>query len=92
MNTATALFDTGAIVATKGAMRTFDSAFLRDTLERHRAGDWGAVDPKDKGANDRALKEGDRLMSVYPLSEGKTLWWVTEADRSVTTALLPSEY
>jgi len=43
-------------------------------------------------ANDRALREGDRLLSAYKTSTGERLWVITEADRSATTILLPSEY
>jgi hypothetical protein len=31
-------------------------------------------------------------MSTYTLKTGQTLWIITEADRSVTTLLLPLEY
>jgi hypothetical protein len=31
-------------------------------------------------------------MSVYTLQGGQKLWIITEADRSVTTLLLPLEY
>jgi hypothetical protein len=31
-------------------------------------------------------------MSSYQVTENEKLWVITEADRSVTTLLLPSEY
>jgi hypothetical protein len=31
-------------------------------------------------------------MSSYPITETQKLWIITEADRSVTTLLLPEEY
>jgi hypothetical protein len=34
-------------------------------LDRHIQGDWGWVDDFDKRANDQALIDGDRLLSVY---------------------------
>ena len=49
----------------------------------------------------QAMKTGDtRFLSAYPIDESRpcegfgdnTLWIITEWDRSVTTALLPSEY
>ncbi len=44
-------------------------------------------------ANRVALRDGYRLLSSYPLGEkGVKLWVITEADRSVTTLLLPDEY
>jgi hypothetical protein len=33
-----------------------------------------------------------RLFSSYRVSDSEKLWIITEADRSVTTLLLPSEY
>jgi hypothetical protein len=35
---------------------------------------------------------GFRLMSSYQVTESERLWANTEADRSVTTLLLPDEY
>ena len=46
---------------------------------------------EDAAANDWALANGARLVSVYETTGGK-VWLITEADRSATTALLPSEY
>jgi hypothetical protein len=48
--------------------------------------------PEDRAANDDALKAGERLLSVYLSASGITFWVITEADRSVTTVLLPDDY
>jgi hypothetical protein len=61
-------------------------------FSRHAAGDWGDIDPEDRGLNEQALVEGSRIFSVYALPTTETMWVITEADRSSTTALLPSEY
>lgn len=44
--------------------------------------------------NEAALHNGDRLFSSYDIDAGSEtrLWIITEADRSVTTLLFPSEY
>ncbi len=60
-------------------------------LSRHASGDWGDLDAHDRRENERALKNGWRLLSSYPVGEGR-VWVITEADRSYTTLLLPSEY
>jgi hypothetical protein len=60
-------------------------------INRHASGDWGNVHPDDVGANEHSLEEGSRLMSVYELY-GEKIWIFTEADRSVTTVMLPDEY
>jgi hypothetical protein len=47
---------------------------------------------EDRQANDRALAEGERILSVYRSVLDIKFWIVTEADRSVTTILLPEDY
>jgi len=42
--------------------------------------------------NELSLKHRFRLMSSYRVNETETHWIITEADRSATTLLLPSEY
>lgn len=61
-------------------------------LSRHITGDWGEVDAEDKRANDQSLIDGSRLLSAYRSQDGTKFWIITEADRSVTTVLLPEEY
>ena len=50
------------------------------------------VDKEDGAANDRALKDGERLLSAYVLDTGTKVWVITEWDRSATTILLPEQY
>lgn len=85
------LFDLGRVFATPEAVRVTTAEQRAEALARHARGDWGDVDPEDVGANDAALGEGTRLVSVYRVGE-VTIWIVTEADRSMTTVLLPDEY
>ena len=60
-------------------------------LGRHESGDWGDVCEEDRLANDSARLHEERLLSSYTV-DGRELWVVTEADRSVTTILFPEEY
>lgn len=87
-------FPLGRVVATPGALRALEDAgqVSEDYLLRHARGDWGSVGSEDWQANEEALKHGTRLFSVYEIAEGEKLWIITEADRSATTLLLPSEY
>jgi hypothetical protein len=55
-------------------------------------GDWGEVPPDDARENNLSVKEGYRILSAYRLNTQTKLWLITEADRSVTTFLLPDEY
>jgi hypothetical protein len=41
--------------------------------------------------NESSLRHGWRILSSYPVGESR-IWIITEADRSVTTILLPEEY
>lgn len=89
-------FSLGRIVSTRGALQVLSSKQLavHQFLGRHQARDWGDLSEEDHRANDSALLCGDRLFSSYHLDpEGEVkLWIITEADRSATTLLLPSEY
>lgn len=85
------LFAHGTLVQTPGARDTFDAGFLQGALLRHLSGDWGDLDAEDKAANAAALRDGERLFSSYRRG-ALQLYIITEADRSVTTLLLPSEY
>ena len=62
------------------------------TGQHHVAGDWGELDEEDRRENELSVARGFRLLSSYTLSSGEKLWIITEADRSSTTLLLPSEY
>jgi hypothetical protein len=61
-------------------------------LTRHLSRDWGQVPAHDAALNDEALVDGGRLLSSYQIAPGVRVWLITEADRSVTTFLLPAEY
>lgn len=87
-------FPLGQTVATPGALAGLERANQTPAqfLIRHRSGDWGEVCAEDKNLNDQALVEGERLLSAYRTNQGEKIWVITEADRSVTTLLLPDEY
>jgi hypothetical protein len=88
------LFCCGRIVATPGALSLLEEVKKSPSefLSRHLRGDWGDLRQEDKTENELSLKHGFRLLSSYPITDSATLWIITEADRSVTTLLLPSEY
>jgi hypothetical protein len=88
------MFTLGRIVATQGALQALERAEQSpiEFLDRHAQGDWGEIDEADKGENAFATRYGFRILSAYTTSADDTIWIITEADRSVTTLLLPSEY
>jgi hypothetical protein len=91
---AAAIFNLGSVVATSNSLALLEQHGVAPLtlLKRHAAGDWGNVPSDDAKATQDALKFGCRLLSSYRIAANATLWIITEADRSVTTLLLPSDY
>ena len=94
------LFPFGKIVATPGALDAITPEQRADYLRRHGQGDFGIVCAEDAEMNREAIRDGFRILSAYPINPAEpckghganTVWIITEADRSVTTFLLPSDY
>jgi hypothetical protein len=85
-------FPLGRTVITRGALDALDGEEVLAGIARHTRGDWGDLCPEDKQANEDALSVGARLLSAYHTGAGRKFWIITEADRSITTVLLPEEY
>ena len=87
-------FALGQTLITPGAEEALQIAGQTATefLRRHMSGDWGDLSDEDVKENEFSLREGLRLLSAYQTGKGQKLWIITEADRSATTILLPSEY
>ena len=104
----TARFPLGQIVATPGALELlqetgFSAAAL---ISRHVHGSWGDLCEEDRTDNEFAVTRRLRILSCYRLVDAErlaaiprekrsslpTLLVIMEADRSVTTLLLPSDY
>lgn len=94
IETATPKFSLGQLLATPGALAALSEAKQGpiEFIRRHIRGDWGDCCEEDRQANEEALHNGDRLLSVYQTAKGIKLWVITEADRSSTCVLLPEEY
>lgn len=88
------LFTLGKTVGTPGAIDAMQHAGITwaSLLIRHQHGDWGDLDQEDIDENNAGLRRGSRLFSSYRITDTLTIWVITEADRSVTTLLLPREY
>ena len=85
-------FNLGREVITTGAQSALPQDDVIAAISRHASGDWGNVCAEDAAQNDWALAHGARLISAYESRGGIAFWVITEADRSATTVLLPSEY
>lgn len=90
------MFELGRTLMTAGVSSTakenagFDEEIAKCLL-RHSTCDWGDLCEEDALLNDEVLISGDRILSSYKTTKGK-VWIITEADRSATTILFPSEY
>lgn len=84
----------GRIVITRGALAAFEESGESPFtfLARHLLGDWGELSEADCRENELSLLHGFRILSAYTLKNGTKFWIITEADRTSTTLLLPSEY
>lgn len=82
----------GQVVITANARNILTDLDINMALKRHQSGDWGELCDEDKRANEDALKNSDRILSVYRSSNGKKFWMITESDRQYTTVLMPEDY
>ncbi len=87
-----AKFPLGQVVITRNALETIPPRDVLQALARHADGDWGDLCDDDRQENELSLKVGYRLFSAYHAADGTKFWIITEADRSVTTVLLPGDY
>ena len=93
-----AKFGLGQVVSTLQALRfcrqhRIDISTL---LMRHALRDWGDVCTVDRIANDAAMFDGSRILSLYSFTAGR-VWVLTEAvgedgTRASTCIMLPSDY
>jgi hypothetical protein len=88
------LFGVGRIVATRGALAALEKTgeTTAQFVARHVTGDWGELPVEDRPENYLSVERGFRLLSSYRTLAGDQVWIITEADRSLTTILLPDEY
>lgn len=103
-----ARFPLGEVVATLGALALLEKTGFSASalLNRHVHGDFGQCGKEDTASNEYAVANQLRILSVYRLidagklaatpeskrAELPTVWVITEADRSSSTIMLPSEY
>jgi len=89
-------FDLGQVVATPNALEALKKAGRTplEFIQRHIRCDWSECEEEDRLSNEMALTDGDRILSVYAIQpeQNEKVWVITEADRSSTCVLLPSDY
>lgn len=82
----------GRTSATSLALLKVPPGEILKAFRRHAQHDWGEVGDFDRAANDKALVDGERVLSIFRSQEGVEFWVITNEDRSGTIALLPKEY
>ena len=93
-----ARFALGTLAATPGALQLLERLGVSPLalILRHVTGDFGDMDAEDQHANEVAIALGYRVFSAYTVrnvaGDSERLYVITEADRSSTCTLLPSEY
>lgn len=85
-------FDLGRLTITPGALAKLSRLDIVRAFARHSRCDWGDLCASDKAANEAAIANECRVLSAYHSPQGVKHYVITEADRSYTTLLFPSEY
>lgn len=86
-------FPVGALIFSRGINRLVTAGRLNPIpyFRRHTRGDWGDVSAQQWEANSSALQSGAPMESHYVIHPGLAIRIVTDAGRSVTAIVLPSE-
>jgi hypothetical protein len=92
--TGTTSFPLGHLYLTSGAIEALEESGQspQDFISRHAQLEQGELCDEDHGENLFSVDKPLRIFSAFKTARGEKLWVITEADRSATTILLPSEY
>jgi hypothetical protein len=87
-------FELGEVYMTPGAIEAIQDSgeLFLIFLARHRCLEQGELSQEDHSENLLSAKEGFRVFSSFKTAKGEKIWVITEADRTSTTLLLPTEY
>lgn len=87
-------FPLGSIYMTPSAIEALGEAgqSAQEFISRHARLEQGELSDEDHRENIFSVDKHLRIFSAFKTSQGEKLWVITEADRSATTILLPSEY
>jgi hypothetical protein len=79
---------------TQGASAALEAAGQspQEFISRHARLEQGELSDDDHKENLFSVDKYLRIFSAFKTAKGVKIWCITEADRSATTLLLPSEY
>jgi len=86
----------GQVLVSRGVMEMAQkdqefAAYVKESLGRHRKGDWGETDDEMRQLNNQNLGINTRLFSSYESARFPEIWITTESDRSFSTIIFPEE-
>lgn len=87
-------FQLGSLFITPGASDALAEAKQspQEFLSRHARLEQGELCDADHRENLFSVDKHLRIFSAFKTKKGEKIWIITEADRSSTTILMPSEY
>ncbi len=84
-------FQYGEIKVQRSVLSVVSEFEVDDFLERHLSGDWGLVEPIDELLNDRALRNGEDIFSVFRSESRELCLVVTDGNRDTTYVALKDD-
>lgn len=85
-------YSLGKLAETAGVTKLIPREEILAALDQHRRHDWIHHVEICPIANEMIPAKDCHLFSEFESKDGICFWIITEADRSMTTVLLPSEY
>jgi hypothetical protein len=87
-------FSLGRLFITQGASEALEESrqSAQEFINRHARLERGELCEEDHKENLFSVDKALRIFSAFKTANGVKIWCITEADRSATTILLPSEY
>ena len=82
----------GQLVFTAKASKVLKEQDVFNALKQHAQCDWSDVCNDDWREDDKGVKNGDRLISLYQDLNKENFYIITEAGRSVTTIWLEEDF
>ena len=88
------IFALGHVVATRHAVEVAeeDDISLGRLLTEYERGEWGDILPVDRGLNEPALRDGERIFCLHQVTKDLAFWVITKSDHSHTIVMLPEDY
>ena len=74
----------GQIIIAPDAQEQLESAEVRTALRRHARGDWGEASPDEVADNERGVRDGEGVLSIFRDHRDARFCVMTNGRRSAT--------